>query len=42
MSDGMSRLKGLAQGLGSEIQSQNEQIERINPKVSSVSHNMII
>lgn len=30
MSEGMSRLKGLAQGLGDEIQSQNEQLDRIN------------
>ncbi len=33
MSDGMSRLKGLALGLGDEIEAQNEQIDRINSKV---------
>ncbi|KAL4224058.1 autophagosome membrane docking [Mactra antiquata] len=30
MSDGMSRLKGLAMGLGDEIEAQNEQLDRIN------------
>ena len=30
MSHGMERLKGLAQGLGDEIESQNEQLDRIN------------
>lgn len=33
MSDGMSRLRGLALGLGDEIEAQNEQIDRINTKV---------
>lgn len=33
MSDGMSRLKCLAQGLGDEIERQNEQLDRINVKV---------
>ena len=33
MSDGMSRLKNLALGLGDEIETQNEQIDRINSKV---------
>lgn len=33
MSDGMSRLKGLAMGLGDEIERQNEQLDRINVKV---------
>ena len=33
MSQGMERLKGLAQGLGDEIQSQNEQLDRINTGV---------
>ncbi|GFN92818.1 synaptosomal-associated protein 29 [Plakobranchus ocellatus] len=33
MSDGMSRLKGLALGLGDEIERQNEQLDRINVKV---------
>ena len=30
MSDGMSRLKNLAMGLGDEIQTQNEQLDRID------------
>lgn len=30
MSEGMARLKGLAQGLGDEIESQNAQLDRIN------------
>lgn len=30
MSDGMGRLKGLAIGLGDEIATQNEQLDRIN------------
>ena len=29
MSQGMTRLKGLAQGLGDEIEAQNEQLDRI-------------
>ena len=33
MSDGMSRLKGLAIGLGDEIEAQNDQIDRINREV---------
>jgi len=33
MSAGMTRLKGLAQGLGSEIEAQNEQLDRINSSV---------
>ena len=33
MSDGMSRLKGLALGLGDEIEAQNDQIDRINREV---------
>jgi len=33
MSDGMSRLKMLAKGLGNEIETQNEQLERINEQV---------
>ncbi|CAG5127273.1 unnamed protein product [Candidula unifasciata] len=33
MYDGMSRLKGLALGLGDEIERQNEQLDRINVKV---------
>jgi len=33
MSDGMSRLKGLAVGLGDEISAQNDQLDRIAPKV---------
>lgn len=33
MSDGLGRLKGLAQGLGEEIEQQNAQLDRINPKV---------
>ena len=33
MSSGVSRLKGLAEGLGDEISAQNEQLDRIAPKV---------
>lgn len=33
MSDGIGRLKGLAKGLGDEIQSQNDQLDRINASV---------
>jgi len=33
MSAGMSRLKGLAVGLGDEIGAQNDQLDRIAPKV---------
>jgi len=33
MSSGMSRLKGLAVGLGDEISAQNDQLDRIAPKV---------
>lgn len=33
MSHGMERLKGLAMGLGDEIESQNEQLDRINSGV---------
>lgn len=33
MSDGMSRLKDLALGLGDEIEAHNEQLGRITPKV---------
>lgn len=33
MSDGMGRLKMLALGLGGEIEAQNEQLDRITPKV---------
>ena len=35
MSDGMSRLKGLALGLGDEIEAQNDQIDRINREVDT-------
>ncbi|KAH9525486.1 Synaptosomal-associated protein 29 [Bulinus truncatus] len=35
MCDGMSRLKGLAMGLGEEIEKQNDQLDRINTKVDS-------
>ena len=35
MSDGMSRLKGLALGLGDQIEAQNDQIDRINRKVDT-------
>ncbi|GFS20088.1 synaptosomal-associated protein 29 [Elysia marginata] len=35
MSEGMSRLKGLAQGLGDEIERQNDQLDRINVKVDN-------
>lgn len=34
MSGGVSRLKMLAQGLGDKIESQNEQLDRINAGVS--------
>ena len=33
MSQGMERLKGLAQGLGDEIESQNDQLDRITAGV---------
>ena len=33
MSTGVTRLKGLAVGLGDEISAQNDQLERIGPKV---------
>jgi len=33
MSSGVSRLKGLAVNLGDEISAQNDQLERIAPKV---------
>lgn len=33
MSDGVSRLRMLAKGLGDEIESQNEQLDRINAGV---------
>jgi synaptosomal-associated protein 29 len=32
MCDSLSRLKGLASGLGSEIESQNEMVDRITGK----------
>jgi synaptosomal-associated protein 29 len=32
MSEGMERLKGLAQGLGDEIETQNTMLDRINTK----------
>ena len=35
MSDGMSRLKDLALGLGDEIEAQNDQIDRINREVDT-------
>ena len=34
MSDGMSRLKGLALGLGDEIEKQNDQLDRLDTKVA--------
>merc|ERR1712168_387585 len=37
MGDGLSRLKGLAAGLGSEINAQNEQLERLQPKIGQAS-----
>ncbi|OWF46561.1 synaptosomal-associated protein 29-like [Mizuhopecten yessoensis] len=37
MSDGMSRLKDLALGLGDEISRQNDQLDRIAPKVDNVN-----
>ena len=33
MSDGLGRLKGLAKGLGDEIETQNEQLDRIHGNV---------
>lgn len=36
MSSGMSRLKGLALGLGDEIERQNVQIDRIAPKTDAL------
>jgi len=33
MSDGVGRLKDLAVGLGGEISAQNDQLDRIAPKV---------
>lgn len=40
MSDGMSRLKGLAQGLNEELRLQNEQLDRMAPRVDSVTDTM--
>lgn len=37
MSDGMSKLKMLAMNLGDEIESQNDQLDRINYKVDKNS-----
>ncbi|KAK7087788.1 synaptosomal-associated protein 29-like [Littorina saxatilis] len=34
MSDGLGRLKMLAQGLGDEIEQQNEMLDRVDPKVN--------
>jgi len=33
MSTGVSRLKGLAVGLGDEISAQNDHLDRIGPKI---------
>ena len=33
MSSGLSRLRGLAMGLGDEMDKQNEQLDRIDPKL---------
>lgn len=41
MSDGLSKLKGLALGLGGEIERQNEQIEtKINPQMDKLNYNL--
>ncbi|VDP80764.1 unnamed protein product [Echinostoma caproni] len=40
MSDGMSRLKGLAQGLNEELRLQNEQLDRMAPRVDAVTDTM--
>ena len=40
MSDGMSRLKMLAHGLGDEIGRQNEQLDRISPTVERADQNI--
>ena len=41
MSDGISKLKGLALGLGGEIERQNEQIEtKINPQMDKLNYNL--
>ncbi|THD23634.1 Synaptosomal-associated protein 29 [Fasciola hepatica] len=40
MSDGVSRLKGLAQGLNEELRLQNEQLDRMAPRVDSVTDTM--
>ena len=34
MSDGLGRLKDLARGLGDEIDAQNADLDRIDPKVN--------
>ena len=33
MSSGLTRLRGLAMGLGDEMDKQNEQLDRIDPKL---------
>ena len=41
MSDGLSKLKGLALGLGDEIERQNEQIDtKINPQMDKLNLNL--
>ena len=41
ISDGLSKLKGLAIGLGGEIERQNEQIEtKINPQMDKLNYNI--
>ncbi|XP_041349026.1 synaptosomal-associated protein 29-like [Gigantopelta aegis] len=42
MCDGMSRLKGLALGLGDEIEQQNEQLDRINVKATKADSTLDI
>ncbi|TGZ72216.1 hypothetical protein CRM22_002225 [Opisthorchis felineus] len=40
MSDGMSRLKGLAQGMNEELRAQNEQLDRMAPRINSINETM--
>nr|QQY02461.1 synaptosomal-associated protein [Cryptocotyle lingua] len=40
MSDGMSRLKGLAQGMNEELRVQNEQLDRMAPRINSINETM--
>ncbi|KAF5400796.1 Synaptosomal-associated protein 29 [Paragonimus heterotremus] len=40
MSDGMSRLKGLAQGMNEELRVQNDRLERMTPRVDCINDTM--